>query len=72
MEYSMTIEKYIRLFAGIMIILSIILTVFISKNFLWLTGFIGMNLIQSSFTNFCPLSNILKKIGIKESSCHSS
>lgn len=65
----MTIEKYIKIFAGIMILLSIALSVFVSQKFLWLTAFVGLNLIQSSFTNFCPLSILLKKIGIPQSSC---
>jgi hypothetical protein len=39
--------------------------VFISENFLWFTAFVGANLLQSSFTCFCPLELILKKFGVK-------
>jgi hypothetical protein len=41
----------------------------VSKDFLWFTGFVGLNLFQSGFTSFCPLNNILAKFGIKGGSC---
>jgi hypothetical protein len=52
--------------AGIMILLSVSLAVFVHLNWLALTAFVGLNLLQSSFTKFCPLEVILKKAGVKE------
>lgn len=66
----MTAERIVRIVAGFFILLSLSLGVegsplFVNKNFLWLTVFVGLNLFQSGFTSFCPLSNILAKFGIK-------
>lgn len=58
----MTIENKIRAFAGTFILLSLLLAHFHSANWLWFTAFVGANLLQSSFTKFCPLEIILKKI----------
>lgn len=68
----MTVERCIRFFAGLMILLSLALgvqasPVFVSANFLWLTAFVGANLFQFSLTNFCPLAILLKKLGVPES-----
>lgn len=66
----MTIENTIRMFAGTMILVSLALGVaasplFQSVNWLWLTAFVGANLLQSSFTRLCPLESILRKLGMK-------
>jgi len=61
----MTIENGVRIAAGIMILLSVILTAFVHSSFLWLTVFIGLNLVQSAFTGFCPAAFLLKRIGLK-------
>ena len=58
----MTIENTIRAFAGTFILLSLLLAHYHSSNWLWFTAFVGVNLLQSSFTKFCPLEMILKKI----------
>ena len=68
----MTIERYIRVFAGSFVLLSLLLGVdasplFVSRWFLWVTAFVGANLLQFGFTNFCPLALILKKLGVPES-----
>ena len=68
----MTVSRYIHLFAGIFILLSLALGVqgspiFVSQWWLALTAFVGANLFQSGFTNFCPLGIILKKLGVPES-----
>ncbi|MHB1668965.1 MAG: YgaP family membrane protein [Thiomonas sp.] len=68
----MTVERYIRIFAGTFILLSLALGVrespiFVSEWFLLLTAFVGANLLQFGFTNFCPLGLILKKAGVPES-----
>ncbi len=62
----MTIDRYIRLAAGFLTVLSIILSQFYSPYWLYFTVFIGLNLLQSAFTNWCPLMTILKKVGVKE------
>ncbi|HGH6015832.1 TPA: DUF2892 domain-containing protein [Vibrio mimicus] len=61
----MTIENGVRVLAGSMILLSVILTWFVHPNFLWLTVFVGVNLIQSAFTGFCPAAFFLKKLGLR-------
>ena len=58
----MTIENQVRAFAGIFIIMSLILAHFQSQNWLWFTAFVGANLLQSAFTKFCPLEMMLKKV----------
>ena len=62
----MTIERFIFAFAGSVILLSVVLTHFVCEHFVWLTVFVGANLLQSAFTGFCPLVIILKKLGIEE------
>jgi hypothetical protein len=52
-------------FAGVMTLLSVVLTVYVSPYFLWFTVFIGLNLLQSAFTGFCPAAMIFKKLGAK-------
>jgi len=71
----MTTERIVRVVAGIFILLSLSLGVegsplFHHQNWLWFTAFVGFNLLQSGFTQFCPLEMILKKLGVK-SSCQS-
>lgn len=60
-------EMIIRRFAGSFILLSLLLAHFHSRYWLWFTGFVGFNLLQSSFTNFCPLEMILRKLGVGQS-----
>jgi hypothetical protein len=68
----MTVERYIRVIAGLFIMISLALGVeasplFVSPWFLAFTAFVGLNLFQFGFTNFCPLSMILKALGVPES-----
>jgi hypothetical protein len=67
----MTTERIVRIVAGFFVLLSLSLGVdgsplFHSSNWLWFTAFVGANLFQSGFTQFCPLEIMLKKLGIKE------
>jgi hypothetical protein len=67
----MTVERYIRIFAGLFILLSLALGVegspiFVSPWWLAFTAFVGANLFQFGFTNVCPLGFILKKLGVPE------
>jgi hypothetical protein len=60
----MKMHMIIRRFAGAFILVSLVLAHYHSACWLWFTAFVGFNLLQSSFTNFCPLEIILKKLGI--------
>jgi len=66
---AMTLERYIRMLAGIFVLASLLLAHFHSRNWLWFTAFVGFNLFQSSLTGFCPLEIILKKLGVGRSCC---
>ena len=59
-------ERIVRAVAGTFILASIALAHYVSINWLWLGIFVGVNLLQSSLTNFCPLEKILNAVGIKE------
>ncbi|HPE25219.1 YgaP family membrane protein [Albidovulum sp.] len=61
----MTIDRVMFAFAGTMILLSLALTLWVSPYFMWLTAFVGANMLQSAFTGFCPAAAILRKLGIK-------
>ena len=61
----MTLENAVRIFAGTMVLISVILTVFVHSNFIWFTVFIGVNLIQSAYTGICPDAYFLKKFGFR-------
>lgn len=68
----MTIDRYIRVFAGLFVLVSLALGVpgsplFVSTWALAFTAFVGANLFQSGFTNICPLASILRKLGVPES-----
>jgi hypothetical protein len=65
----MKLENAIRALAGTLILASLLLAHFVSQNWLWLTAFVGANLLQSSFTGFCPAETILKKLGVGGSCC---
>jgi len=60
----MKLENAIRILAGTMILISLALAHWVSPNWLWLAVFVGVNLIQSAFTGFCPAEKILRKLGI--------
>jgi len=65
----MTTESYIRILAGVMVLLSVALAHFVSPWWLLFTCFIGLNLIQSAFTGFCPPEMLLRKLGVKSGPC---
>jgi hypothetical protein len=60
----MKLENAIRIMAGTMVLLSLVLSRLFSEYWLLLTAFVGVNLIQSAFTGFCPAEIIFKKLGI--------
>jgi hypothetical protein len=61
----MTLDRLVMAFAGSFILISLLLAHFHSSYWLWFTAFVGANLLQSSFTGFCPLAKILKSLGVK-------
>lgn len=63
----MTVENAIRIFAGIMILISVALVHYHSQWWLLFTAFIGLNLIQSALTGFCLPSILFRKLGLKDS-----
>ncbi len=59
-------NRIVRATAGIFILLSLLLAVYVNINFLWFTAFVGANLLQSSMTKWCLMDDILAKLGVKE------
>ncbi len=59
-------NRIVRAVAGIFILISILLAVYVNINWLWFTAFVGANLLQSSFSKWCLLEDILTKFGIKD------
>ncbi len=61
------INRFIKAIAGTFIIISVLLAVYVNINWLWFTVFVGANLLQSAFTQWCLLGDILRKAGVKDS-----
>jgi hypothetical protein len=61
----MSIDRIVLAFAGTVILLSLLLGIYVSPSWLWLTAFVGANLFQSAFTGFCPLASILRRAGVR-------
>ena len=59
----MNVERITRGFAGVAILLSLLLAAFHSPHWLWFTAFVGANLLQSAFTHWCLMEDILRKLG---------
>ena len=62
----MTVEKLLRLIAGSFVLATIVLSVYHSPQWLYFTGFVALNLIQSAFTNWCPMMTFLRKLGVRD------
>ena len=62
----MSLEQAVTAFAGVMILISVALTQLVSPWWWLLTAFIGLNLLQSAFTKWCPMISILKALGARE------
>jgi hypothetical protein len=62
----MNINQGLRLVAGVMILVSLLLTYLVHANWVYFTMFIAANLIQSAFTNWCPLMTIMRKMGVQD------
>jgi hypothetical protein len=61
----MTVDRLVMAFAGAMVLASLALTHFVNENWVWLTVFVGLNLIQAALTGFCPAAILFKKLGVK-------
>ena len=60
----MSIDRMVLAFAGTMVLISLGLGHFVNANWLWLTAFVGGNLLQSAFSGFCPLAKLLRRLGV--------
>lgn len=58
--------RVIHAVAGLLIVLSLLLAKYVNPSWLWFTAFVGINLFQSAFTNWCLMADILKKFGVKD------
>ena len=65
----MSVERIVMAFAGVMIMLSLTLAHFFGEWWLLLAAFVGVNLIQSAFTGFCPAEIVLNKLGLGNGAC---
>jgi hypothetical protein len=61
----MTVESALRLIAGLFVVLSVLLGMYVHPYFLWFTVFVGANLFQSAFSNWCPMMLFLRKAGLR-------
>lgn len=61
----MNIDRFVLAFAGTVVLVSVALAVLVDQRWLFLTGFVGLNLLQSAFTGFCPLALILRSVGLQ-------
>lgn len=62
----MSVERWLRLIGGGFVAASVLLGIYVNQNFLWFTLFVGLNLFQSAFTQWCPMVAILRKAGVRE------
>lgn len=62
----MTIDRYLRMIAGVLVLLTLALGYWVSAYWHLFTAFVGLNLFQSAFTNWCPMMTILRKLGAAE------
>lgn len=62
----MSLDAAVMRFAGVMVLLSVLLTAYVSPLFVWFTVFIGLNLLQASFSGFCPAAVVFRALGVKK------
>jgi hypothetical protein len=62
----MNVERLLRLIAGLVVMASVALGMWVHPNWFWFTAFVGLNLFQSAFTNWCPMMTILRKLGVPD------
>jgi hypothetical protein len=61
----MTLDRSVLAFAGVVVLTSLTLAHFVDPRWLWLTAFAGANMLQASFTGFCPAALVFKRLGVK-------
>jgi hypothetical protein len=61
----MSLDRTVLAFAGFMVLLSVLLAAWLSPYFVWLTVFVGLNMLQSAFTGFCPAAAFFRRLGVK-------
>ena len=61
----MTVDRWLRVLAGAFTLLSVFAGMYIHPGFYWFTAFVGLNLLQSGFTNWCPAMTILRWMGVR-------
>lgn len=61
----MNVERMLRLIAGLIVMATVALGMFVNPNWFWFTAFVGLNLFQSAFTNWCPMMTFLRKAGVR-------
>jgi hypothetical protein len=64
----MSLDRAVMMFAGLMVLVSIALTHWVHPAWVWLTVFVGLNLIQASMTGFCPAAMVFRRLGVKPGS----
>ncbi len=62
----MTIDRYLRLIGGFFVFAGVLLGTYVHPGFYWFAAFVGLNLVQSAFTNWCPMMSILRMAGVRE------
>ncbi len=67
----MTLDRSVMTFAGAMVLFSLALAQLFNPAWLWFTAFVGVNLIQASFTGFCPAAMLFKRLGVKSGTAFS-
>ncbi len=68
----MTVERYLRLIAGVFVVAGLVLARVHSDYWLLFTGFVGVNLLQSFLTNWCPMMTILRALGVKDAAARAA
>ena len=61
----MNVERMLRMIAGAFVVASVLAGMYVHPGFFWFTAFVGLNLFQSAFTNWCPMMAILRKVGVR-------
>jgi len=67
----MNVDRWLRLVAGFFVMLSLALGYFVHPYWYFFTAFVGLNMFQSAFTNWCPMMTFLRKLGVKDQTAHS-
>ncbi|MEP7365410.1 MAG: DUF2892 domain-containing protein [Acidobacteriota bacterium] len=62
----MNVDRYLRMIAGAMVLATLALGHYVNSNWYFFTAFVGLNLFQSAFTNWCPMMAILRKLGVRD------